>query len=205
MVYNDDMSETEMKLIKHARGGAGVVTTLVVTMIFAGLSVWLALTEDGDVTVWWVLAVLFAGISVYCVYRLSTPRRNKVFRKYKSLEDVAKMIDELLASEKIYEDKFLMVSNKYVMSTKDYTSIRKISDILAAFPYTQTYNFVPVAGGLRLIDKWGDSISVPSGISTAKARDVMEILAQHHPHIALGFNADTLAVIKNNKMKLPKE
>lgn len=204
MVYNNDMSETEMKLIKHARGGVGIVLTLIIVIIFAGLSIWLTSTDD-DATVWWVLTILFISISVYCIYKLSTPRKNKVFRKYGSLEDVAEMIDELLASEKIYEDKFLMVSDKYIMSTKDYTSIRKISDILAAFPYTQSYNFVPVAGGLRLIDKWGDSISVPSGISTAKARDVMEILAQHHPHIALGFNAETLNRIKNNKVKLPKE
>ncbi len=203
MVYNIFMEDIKKRLLHDAGGGVGIVMTLVVVLLFGALGIWLALTDEESST-WWILSVIFIAIAAYCVYKLATPQKNKIFRKYESVDKVAAMINELLSSEKIYEDKYLMISDKYIMSMKDSTTIRKLSDILAAYPYTQSYNFVPVAGGLRLVDKWGDIISIPSGISTAKARDVMERIAPICPKIALGYNAATLKYIKDNKIKLSK-
>ena len=202
------MNPTEQTLLKHAKGGALIAVMTVITgllVAFFALLLIYAITSDPEMIGFFVFVVLGFGFSFgLCLYNLLNPTRNHVFRKYGNPSEVAKMVDEALNdTTKIYEDKTIIVTRKYIMQRNKYTTILKLEDMLAAYPFTQSYNFVPVAAGLQVIDKWGEQRRFMFGLTTSKAKDIIEQIMPYCPNTSFGFSAQTNQYVAQNKIALP--
>ena len=205
------MNPTEQTLLKHAKGGAGILILAIITGLFVAffsiLLIYSITAGDSEMIGFFVFVVLGFGFSFgLCLYNILNPTRNHVFRKYGSASEIAKMIDEALNDpNKIYEDKSMVITRKYILNRKKYTSFHKLDDILAAYPFTQSYNFVPVAAGLQIIDKWGEQLQFTFGVTTTKAKEIMDAIMPYCPNTSFGFSAQTNQYVKQNKIALPPQ
>ncbi len=202
------MEQTKQTLIKHAKGGALSVVMLVITGLLTALFLPLlifSIAQEPEMIGFFAFVVISFGacfgVLLYC---RRSPARIHVFRKYGNADQVTRMVDEALNDPaKIYDDKNIIVSQKYIMMRNRYISILKLEDLLAVYPFTQSYNFVPVAAGLQVTDKWGEQQRFVLGLASTKANEIIEKMMPYCPNTSFGFSAQTNQYVKQNKIPLP--
>ena len=197
MVYNILMDSNEKALIWDARGGWGRVINFIVAFLFGLILLYTTLLMPNSITI--AIAAIVFFCAGYELYGMMTPLKNPVFTNYGDVKTVVKMLDEIMVGEKRYEDDYIMVTNNYLMSKGDYSSIRRLQDVVMVSSYTSG----ALKGGIKITDKWGVATRVSYGFSIAKARMASEELKIISPKIKIKCENSAPELEEDEKTKKP--
>ena len=153
-----------------------------------------------------VVAGFFAVKSFFTSVLLAVkPINDDVFKKYGTPDNVSKILKEI-EQNKIYEDKNMIMSKKYITDKRDISKLVSCDDILGAHKVIHRTNYVIDYYGVEITDKYRKIIDYTYDTSEEETvNKILGILSQVCPNAVIGYTNDELKNINNNAVKLPKE
>lgn len=153
-----------------------------------------------------IMAVIFLGLTILylynflkCAYFFFYPTKSDICKICSSINDA---LDEIEATA-LYDDKRLIVSQRFIVSKKDCRDLFLLDDILGIYVRVHKTNFVIDKYTIVIADKFDRSANFDY---SPKQKEIMEqvllILTSKCKHAKVGYSQETLDYIKNNTIKL---
>lgn len=148
-------------------------------------------------------AVLFDWLAIKGLIIFVDPTKDPVFKKYGSPAKVASIIDNI-EKHKIYENKNIILSDKYYFNKHDYSDLVAFDDILGVHKLVHKRNFYIDYYAVQIIDKYGFEHSITFRPKEEnECNKLLEIFADRCLFAEIGYTDKEREHIKNNTEKLP--
>lgn len=201
----------QKKILKNIRFTS--IKTLIIVLIFGifpNYGFFYALTGGaGKDTI--LLLLLFAVIAVSLdyvalkyLYYIYNPLCSDVFKKYGSIDEVAKIFEEI-ENTKEYEDKNIVIARNYIFDKKDFDKLVACKDILSVHKLVHKTNYVTNGYSVVVTDKYGHESRYLYGVKDEKKVDNLILtIGMKSENSTLGYTKEARNHIKQNKVDLPK-
>lgn len=194
-------------VLKNVRKNA--IKGIILMTIFAiipNIGFFVYLTDPEDNSLAWIF-LIFAALLDWVIIKyliiVINPTKDNVFKKYGSPKKVQAIIDDL-NKNKIFEDKNIMMSKKYITDKKDFSDLVSFNDVLGIHKLHHKRNNVTDYYGVILTDKYGFEHSYTYAVKNEKKCDELFLLiASLCPNAEVGYTKQQKQHIKENKEKLP--
>ncbi len=158
---------------------------------------------------YWILEIGFGIMLVYMGIRFIkslilafNPDKDIVFRKFKSVDKLSEIIKQIYTN-KIYEDKHIIFSNKYLTDKKDYTKTVSCEDVLGLHRNVIKKNGVTSYWELAVTDKYGCEIRFKYGFFYGdEVEKIIKLLSTVCPNAEVGFTRKQRKHIYDNYVDL---
>ncbi len=185
-MYED--SEYLTKVTKSVRKG-GIVLTVVGGLFFIVCAVMAVLMlKEGNI---WMLFAVFAlvfGIMLgfgirNTVSPMSAINKNQLAILLKYAPDMDRKI--------IYRDKYVTVSEQAIALTKKPVMLAAREDVIAAWTYTHSINFIPVEKTINLYTPQTTELKINVyGLSKKKIGEIFNNIAPYLPNCRFGYSPE---------------
>lgn len=169
--------------------------------------------ESENVEIVNILIILFVGLFCFFIYKtffksvylIIKPIKADIFRKYGSPQKIQKIVEEI-EKTKIYEDRHLIISKKYISDKTDYSKILLCNDIIGVHKLVHSLNGRVDYYKIVLIDKYNDTITYQYNEKEENLVDQLLLaISSKCPNAEFGYDKKEWEHIKKNSIKLPKE
>lgn len=165
---------------------------------------------DGDSIIWLLLLIMgiIGGILTFACYKtliiIIDPYKSDVFKKYGSLENLKKILEEIENTIE-FDDKNITISKNYIADKKDYEKIVACDDILRVHKLIHKTNFVVDRINLVITDKYDTEITYSYKPSDEQKVDKLILLiGSKCKNAKLGYTKSNEQYVQQNKQKLPQ-
>ena len=185
--------------------------TSILFFIFAAFSLWMTIMfyiNDGSES--WFLILFFGSIGCFmswlfykCFILVIDPSKSDIFKKYGTVEELEKIIEEIENTIE-YEDKKIIIAENYVADKKDFEKILAYKDILRVHKLVHKTNFVIDRYDLVITDKYNFQTSYSYEVKEEhKVDELIILIGSKCSNAKLGYTREAESHIKKYKEDLP--
>lgn len=185
--------ELVFKKIKNS----GIVLTII-GALFTGFPLLsaIAFAMDGTLGEYIVvmLIMFIPGVLmlIFGIRNLTNPMGNGMFKRNPHLLN---QVDNM-ATNKRYEDKFIMLSDRCIANKKAFTEIAYLEDVFLVYIQKQSTNFIPTGKILYICTATGNIGINVYGCKKATIDELASKIAKVCPNARFGYNNEGLAYLK---------
>ena len=197
--------EDIIKNIKRKEIGTAILFFLISLPFNIGFFVMLNQPDSSMAWVALIFAIGFDWMTISSIKSAMNPLEDDVFKKYGSPKKVKEMLNDL-NKNKIYEDKNIIMSKKYITNKNSFSDLIAFDDVLGVHKLKTTKMGMPYYYGVILTDKYGQEHRYTYNVLDQKECDkLLEMTASLCKYAEKGYTKEQRKYIKENTEKLPKE
>lgn len=159
----------------------------------------IAFAIDGSIAeyIFVMLFILALGVPmlIFGIRNLRNPMKHGMFKRNPFLLD---QVDNMVAN-KIYEDKFIMLSDRCIANKKTITEIAYLEHVFLVYIQKQRTNFIPTGKILLICTATGNIGINIYGVKKATIDELASKISKVCPNARFGYNNEGLAYL--NQMK----
>lgn len=168
---------------------SGILLLMATLLMFYGL-----LKEGAGAVI--VLPIAFFVGSIALVYFGIDYMRGRKSRYAKKNPEVFDLADDLDANP-VYEDKFIVVSNKAIAAKKDFSTAANLNDILAIYESINRTNGIVTSHVVKLELINGRTISINVYARKRETKDNVVLTISHYcPNAAVGYSGEIMSYVR---------
>lgn len=177
--------------------GSGIALTILGALLagFPLLSM-IVFAMDGSLGEYiFVMLIMFIPgvlMLVFGIKNLTNPMGNGMFKRNPHLLD---QVDNM-ATNKRYEDKFIMLSDRCIANKKSFTEIAYLEDVFLVYIQRQTTNLIPTGKILYICTATGNIGINVYGSKKSTIDELASKISKVCPNARFGYNNEGLAYLK---------
>lgn len=192
--------EKLLKKIK-SRGIAMLVLGIILVLIGGLLSLTILLVEIHPIVIAFLLFVL-AGIAlIYLGVDYLKGEKSSFIKKRSNIMELADDIENNL----VFENKFIVISNKAIANKKDITRIAALNDVLAIYERIYRTNGIVTSHIVNLELRDGRSISINVYARKKDTKDNLVLtISKYCPNAKVGYSGEMLSYLREQRKEYKK-
>ncbi len=139
-----------------------------------------------------VFLLLGVPMLVFGIRDLCNPMKNGLFKKNPYVLEQA----DNMATNKRYEDKFIMLSDRCIANKKNFREIAYLEDVFLVYIQKQSTNFIPTGKYLLVCTATGDMSINVYGCKKSTIDEIASKIAKICPNARFGYNNEGLAYLR---------
>lgn len=173
---------------------SGIVTLFWSLLIFEAYQS----TDYFLIIFWGIFFALFLYAFVISFQLVINPYKNKVFLKFKNIDNLVKIVNEIY-NNRIFEDKNIIISEKYVIDKEDFSQISYLKDINTIHKFVKKKNYAVQYYAITINDKYEEYLIKYN----VKDEDIIDIainqLAFYSENAKIGYTKENRKYAKENR------
>ncbi|MBP3620601.1 MAG: hypothetical protein J6J16_02435 [Lachnospiraceae bacterium] len=188
----------ELVFKKIKKSAIGLIISGVLFTLLAIMFAFIYAMDDALVDGLFIIVIfLLLGVPflVLGIRDLVNPMKNGIFKRNPYVLEQA---DNMIA-HKMYEDKYIMLSDRCIASKKSITDISYLEDVFLVYIQKQSTNFIPTGKYLTVCTATGDFNINIYGSSKAAINELVSRISMICPNASLGYSNEGLAYLRQMK------
>ena len=192
----DVMGRTRLIKKLKSKGIILLIAGIIISLISTLMSVAFIIDGPNPILIAFIIMLICGIIFIYNGVDYLKKENSKFIKKHPEILELADDLD----INKVYEDNFIIISNKAISPKKDITKVAALDDVLGIYESIQRTNGIVTSHIIRLELRDGRCVTINVYAKKRETKDNLVLTISNYCHNAkVGYSNETLSYIKEQR------